>query len=125
MGINIRLRHYWARVDYNSFYLLSDEGNLDHFDYDGLDVNGESVHDINYNAFTIDFVYKWVFQPGSEISFVWKNSIYTNGSQIENNYFKNFGDMITSPATNTLSIKILYYLDVLYFKQWSKKKKEL
>ena len=125
MGINVRLRHYWARVDYNSFYILNNEGTLDYFDYDGLDADGNSVHDINYNAFTIDFVYKWVFQPGSELSLVWKNSIYTNGRALESNYFKNFGDMITSPATNTLSLKVLYYLDVLYFKQWSKKKKEL
>jgi hypothetical protein len=124
MGINLRVRHYWARVGYNSFYLLNDEGTLDYYDYDGLDGNGESLHDINYNAFTVDLVYKWVFQPGSELSVVWKNAIYTNEPNIEANFFNNFGDMITSPATNTISVKLLYYLDVLYFKKWSQKKKE-
>ncbi len=125
MGVNLRIRHYWARVDYNNFYLLQDDGRLEYMNYDGVDANGESLHDINFNAWTIDFIYKWVFQPGSELSFVWKNSIYTNGNYVENNFFRNFGEMITSPATNTLSIKILYYLDVLYFKKWFKKKKEI
>lgn len=124
MGLNVRVRHYWARVEYQSFYFLEDDGSLEYFNYDGIDANGESLHDINFNAWTIDFIYKWVFQPGSEISFVWKNSIYTQGNMIESNYFRNFGDMITSPATNTLSIKILYYLDVLYFKKWFKNKKK-
>lgn len=126
MGLNVRVRHYWARVDYNNFYLLQDDGRLEYLNYDGIDASsGESLHDINFNAWTIDFIYKWVFQPGSEISFVWKNSIYTNGNVIEPNFFRNFGDMISSPATNTLSVKILYYLDVLYFNKWSKKKKEI
>ncbi|MCB0478513.1 MAG: carbohydrate binding family 9 domain-containing protein [Crocinitomicaceae bacterium] len=125
MGVNLRVRHYWAQVKYNNFYLLQGDGRLEHMNYDGLDANGQSLHDINFNAFTIDFIYKWRFQPGSEISFVWKNSIYTSGNETGYNFFKNFGEMIMSPATNTLSIKILYYLDVLYFKKWCRKKKEV
>lgn len=125
MGVNLRIRHYWARVEYQSFYLLQDDGRLDYLNYDGLDGNGESAHNINFNAWTIDLIYKWVFQPGSELSFVWKNSIYTSGNMVEPNFFRNFGEMISSPATNTLSIKILYYLDVLYFKEWFGKKEDL
>jgi len=73
----------------------------------------------NYNAFNVDMVYSWRFAPGSEMNIVWKNAIGTFGNQVVNNYFKNIDNTLSSPQNNSISFKILYYLDYL---QLSRKK---
>jgi len=103
--LSFRLRHYWSRVDYtDDYYLLNEDGTLNKTAYSG-------TSDINYNAFNIDMDFVWRFAPGSEMSLVWKNSIYTNSSEIMNNYIGNMGDVLASPQANSFSLKILYYLD--------------
>jgi len=37
-------------------------------------------------------------------------------------YFKNIDRTLAEPQVNNLSIKIIYYLDYLDFRKWSKKK---
>jgi hypothetical protein len=36
-------------------------------------------------------------------------------------YFGNFSHTMEAPQNNTLSIKLIYYLDYLDFKKWKKK----
>lgn len=121
MGITFRLRHYWARVEYDQFFELHDNGRLQEFEFDGLNVNGTSDYNINYNAFTIDMVYRWVFAPASEINFVWKNSIFNTNENIELNYFRNIDELFGLGATNSFSIRIMYFFDTLNLKKLNKK----
>jgi hypothetical protein len=59
--------------------------------------------------------YLWRFAPGSELSFVWKNAIYANQTDIIKNFAENFNKTITdSSPVNSLSLKILFYLDYRY-----------
>jgi len=112
MGFNFRLRHYWSTVKYNSYSILNNSGYLDLFD------QYQENHDISFNAFTIDFVYKWNFAPGSEMSIVWKNAVFNSSEIIINDYFENTSDLFqNSPKNNSISFKILYYLDYLYLKK--------
>ena len=75
-------------MNYNSFSELLSSGRLDYFEnYSGNDENGQSVYDINYNAFTIDMLFRWVFYPGSEINIVWKNSVFSNNEKVNQNYW--------------------------------------
>jgi len=106
MSLSFRLRHYWSEVDYDSYYRLEDDGQLSPSTYN-------TSHDVNYNAFNIDLVYRWHFAPGSEMLLVWKNSIYTAGDDVGIDYFANFKNTIDAPQMNSFSIKILYYLDYL------------
>ena len=64
--------YYNAKIKYNHFYELLENGRLSQINYSGLDGNGLSTYDINYNAFTIDMLFRWAFFPGSEINIVWK-----------------------------------------------------
>lgn len=103
--ISLRLRHYWSRADYlDEYYVLNSDGTMepitfsDNFDY-------------NYNAFNIDLVYIWRFAPGSELSLVWKNSIYSGSDEIYYDFRENIQDLFRSEKTNSISLKILYYLD--------------
>ena len=103
-SVTFRLRHYWSKADYDSYYELLDNGEL-------ISSNYNENNNVNYNAFNIDMTYRWFFAPGSELVLNWKNSIYTEEENPEDDYWNNFKNTIESPQTNSISLKILYYLD--------------
>ena len=119
MGFSLRARHYWSYAEYHEFYNLSDDGFLTPTTYNTFDAEQNSSDDVNFNAFNIDFVYTWFFAPGSELNIVWKNSIYQFGSFLPRDYFNDVDVTFDSPQSNNFSIKVLYYLDYLYFKKHS------
>ncbi|OQY05423.1 MAG: hypothetical protein B6I20_01325 [Bacteroidetes bacterium 4572_117] len=115
MSANLRLRHYWSTVKYNKFYTLNTDGTLsDENDYN-------EANDINFNYFTIDLSFRWIFAPGSELSLVWKNSIFSDSDEIVDSYLDNLQKTLDSPQTNSISLRVLYYLDYMYFKGISKR----
>ncbi len=111
MGLTFRLRHYRSQVKYNYFYDLQQNGTLNRNELTGLDSDGISAYNTNFNAFTIDLVYRWVFRPGSEINVVWKNSIFTNDKRISEAYLRNLQSTLDNGAMNSFSIKVLYWLE--------------
>ncbi len=113
-GLRLRMRHYWSKADYDdTFYLLNQDGTLTQTDA------YQENHDINFNAFNIDLSFKWNFAPGSELSLVWKNEIYTYDTEVSRNFIDNLNQTIESPQTNSISLKILYYLDWNYLRRRS------
>lgn len=110
MALNLRLRHYWSKVAYEQFKFLQTDGYLTDTDYTG-------DHNNSFNAFTLDFVYTWEFTLGSELSFVWKNAIFQNDDLTDDNFFDNLNKTFDSSATNTFSLRVLYFLDYLTFKR--------
>lgn len=114
MNINVRVRHYWIKVDYEKFYTLKLDKSLVENPNFTQDVNQ------NYNAFNVDAVYTWQFAPGSFINIVWKNSAQGFDRIVNQNYFKNFGNTMEADDNNNLSFKVIYFLDYLQLK---KKKK--
>ncbi len=116
MGINLRVRHNWTKVQYFDFFALQTDGELVDSDYTGLDEDGVSMHDANFNAFNVDLVYTWQIGPGSFVNIVWKDSIINSTSQVQNGFFKNFENTITSDQINSFSFKIIYFIDYLSIK---------
>jgi hypothetical protein len=110
MSIDMRLRHYWVKTPYSSFYTLNNDGNLTPSDYKGN-------QNLNDNIFTVDFNYTWIFAPGSELSLMWKQSVSKMSNVLEHNFFNNLDQTLGSAATNSFSIKVLYYLDANYFRK--------
>ncbi len=116
MSLTFRLRHNWTKVVNNdSFYLLEEDGTLGNTDFTGN-------YDWNFNAFNIDMVYSWRFAPGSDIFIVWKNAILDYGDDASINYgdlryFDNIKGLFDLPQTNSLSIRVVYYLDYLNLKK--------
>jgi hypothetical protein len=118
LGMTFRLRHYNAKIKYNSFYELLENGDLDPLEnYSGNDNTGVSAFNINYNAFTIDMLLRWVFQPGSELNLVWKNSIFTSDSAVNQRYWETLNNTLQNGPVNTLSLKVIYWLDSQYLKK--------
>ena len=109
--IDARVRHYWSSVDAKELFELQDDGSLISADLDMVDQYGESTYDRSYNAWSVDLGLRWFFLPGSELSIVWKNTLYSNGSQLPNNYFENWEQMLEETFTNSLSFKALFFLD--------------
>ncbi|MEM7036291.1 MAG: DUF5916 domain-containing protein, partial [Bacteroidota bacterium] len=104
IALSFRARHYWSRVAYSKIEALADDGYLVPTYYD-------ENHDINFNAFNIDCVFRWRFAPGSDIFIVWKNAILTAQEALIDPFFDNLRNTFDSPQTNSLSIRILYFLD--------------
>jgi hypothetical protein len=112
--LTLRGRHYWSWADYGvSYFELLDDGSLGKLPTPDIMTN----HDVNTSFLNVDLVYTWRFAPGSELSLVWKNAIYSEGHVTDSDALSNFADMLSMPQTNSLSLKILYYLDYQNFRK--------
>ena len=112
MNLSLRTRHYWSVLEYHAFFTLNADGSLSPNGSLGLDAQGNSAFNLNYNALTIDCAYRWVVKQGSELSFVWKSSVFSSVKDISPDYFQNMNDLFNSGLFNSFSIKFLYWLDV-------------
>jgi hypothetical protein len=113
MSLTLRFRHYWAKAEYDSFHLLGEDGELAPSDY-------KEFSDNSFNSFTVDAVYRWRFAPGSDIFVVWKNNTtqFDSGEEaVRYRYLDGTKQLRDIPALNSLSFKMIYYLDYLSLKQ--------
>jgi hypothetical protein len=118
LSLSLRARHYWAMGEYKNFYTLSEDGWLEsNSAYDGV-----KDYDFNYNSFNIDLIFSWQFAPGSTLSIAWKNAILADENVVIHNYWDNITHTFKSDQLNSLSIKVLYYLDSQYFRKKHKNK---
>lgn len=108
MGITFRVRHYWSDRRNKSFYLLNQKGMLD--PYQGIAPQGT---DRDYNVFNLDLIYQWQFAPGSELSIAYKNSAENSETAYRKRYLHNIDHILSGPQNNSLSVKMLYYIDYL------------
>jgi hypothetical protein len=112
MSFTLRTRHYTSNVRYADFAALTPGGEEQLVDY-------RRNRDNTYNAFNVDAVYSWWFAPGSQISVVWKNAgtSFLQANEATPLYFDNLSNTINTPHSNSVSVKVLYYLDYLAFRK--------
>lgn len=115
MSLKLDARHYWSQADYSSYKLLGSDGDLQTIPYN-------VSHNINYNTMNVYVSFLWQFKPGSEMSVVYQNSIYSSGSDMLSGYFNDVNYTFKSPQSNSLSVKIIYYLDYLDIRSAVKKR---
>lgn len=116
LGFTTRVRHYWSKVDYKEFFtLLPDAGLAPNPNFHG-DVNQ------NLNLFNVDAVVTWQFAPGSFMNLVWKNAISDFDRQIEKGYFYNLGETMDAEQNNSISLKVIYFIDYATVKKKLAKK---
>ena len=107
MSLKLDARHYWSNAVYSAYNYLANDGTLQASNYN-------TSHDIDFNTFNVYLSYVWQYAPGSEMSIVYQNSILTSNSLILNDYMDNFTNTLEAPQNNSLSVKVIYYLDYLY-----------
>jgi hypothetical protein len=115
MGLDFRLRHYWSTVHYDQFYDLQSDGRVTSNKYN-------ASKDFSFNAFNIDLNYRWRFSPGSDLIINWKNNISGSSQDLISDYsslsYKDGLDQLnTLPQTNSVSLRVVYYLDYLSLKK--------
>lgn len=111
MGLSFRARHYWSKVINKQYFNLNTDGGL-------TPIAGVSTKpDYNVNYFNIDMVYTWQFALGSFLNIVWKNSINTYDQNVMDGYFKNAGNTFNASQPNSLSLRVIYFLDYLSIKK--------
>ena len=107
-NLTFRARHYWSKVVYNKFYKLNDNGTV-------TDKEWKGNQDQNFNIFNIDMIYTWQFAPGSFVNVIWKNNVFNGEGGKEGirnqDYFTNVDKTFNTPASNNLTLKVIYFLD--------------
>jgi len=111
LSLSLNARHYWSTGEYVKYFHLSKEGELVH------NVTYTGNNNFSYNAFNIDAVFSWQFSPGSVFSVVYKNAIEESDDIIPVSFKGNFSNTLQSPQTNSISLKVLYFLDYQQLKR--------
>ena len=103
-SLSLRVRHYWSGASNKIYYLLQQNGSL------VVDPSYTQNKDQNYNDFTVDMIFIWNFAPGSELDCAWKTASLTDESTFVNNFWSNLNKSWLNQM-NSLSVKVLYYID--------------
>jgi len=103
--LSLRVRDYWSKGKYDKYFTLLDNGYLE------PNEAYTTINDFNFNTFNIDLVFGWQFAPGSSLNIVWKNAITDEKTTLINDFFDNLNNTLESPQQNSISVKLLYYLD--------------
>ena len=115
IALNLKVRHYWSLLNYFEFFSLENNGRLYPLRYSYHFVENENI---NYNAFTINVSFKWIFKPGSEFSVVYKQRIISNTDDLIYDYYDNFEYMyFKNSHLNSISFKLIYYIDYNTFQK--------
>ena len=111
MNLNMRVRHYWSKVAYKTFYDVLPSGDWTERPF--IDNQNE-----NFNAFNLDMFFTWDFRLGSRLIIAWKNALGPDASIngiLNNKYGNNFKEVFNVPHSNEISVKFVYYIDAQKF----------
>jgi hypothetical protein len=117
LSLSLTARHYYKQGIYSSYYELLDNGYLQ------PEPGYAENHDFIFNSFNVDMIFEWIFAPGSSLNFVWKNEIISDQVNVSGDYFHDFNDTFLEPQLNSISIKVLYYIDYQHLTSNKKQKK--
>jgi hypothetical protein len=101
--LNTRVRHYWGYTAFNEYYSLAENGEMAPTANTGINQN--------FNTFTVDMVFTWIFTPGSELSLVWKNSITDFNNEVAPTLPKDIRYTMALPPNNSYSLKLIWFVD--------------
>ncbi|MFM7217659.1 MAG: DUF5916 domain-containing protein [Bacteroidota bacterium] len=110
MSLTLNVRHYWSQGIYDRYYSLLEDGGLEEY-ATLLDGSLPFAADFNSNYFNVDLVFNWVFAPGSQFLVTYKNQIYSDDNTVTLAYSDNLRNTLRDPQTNSIAIKVLYFLD--------------
>ena len=114
IDLSFKLRYHMDQVQNLKFQTLNNNGYLEPT---SIENTQESEYNINYTTWTSDIALNWRFAPGSQLSLVWKNAIDKENNIIINHWSNNVEESFNLAQQNSVSLKVIYYLDYLYFRK--------
>ncbi len=107
LSLTLRIRHYWSYGLYDYY------GDLDPEGYIIPDDSFSGNADFNFNAFNTDLIFAWQFAPGSFLNIVYKNDLQRDEQDIRLSYFDNLSSVFEQGQRNTITMKVVYFFDVV------------
>lgn len=114
-AINLSFRNFWSTANFSedNFTYLMENGRLAPFTYQNESGNNPNAH---FNIWNLDLSYQWRFAPGSEMIFLYRNSILNLDDQSDLVYLESLNRLFETPVRHNLSLRVVYYLDYLSIK---------
>jgi hypothetical protein len=119
-SLSLTFRNYWATVTYDhDLYTLLEDGKLSTADnYTVADVPDPNV---NFNTWNLDFRYSWQFAPGSQLSALYRNSLFDSNTESSKSYIDSLDSLFDKSIEHVFSLRLVYYIDYNNFKKYLKK----
>lgn len=115
MGLTLNIRHYWSGVNPTEVLLLNTKGYLEK---PSFATNAPSNYARNFNAFALNMVYTWQVANGSFLNIAWQDEANEFVvKDFEQNYFTNIKRTFNVNNANTISVKLVYFIDYLNLKK--------
>ena len=117
MGLTFSAGHIFTKVEPVQFYQLDLKGDLQ------PDATYTDNRNQNYNYLSADLLYNWQFAQGSFITLAWKDIGSNFSRSSEKNYYRNLGNTISGNQFTSFSLRVIYFLDYVTFRNKIKSKK--
>jgi hypothetical protein len=66
---------------------------------------------INFSTWNLDFRYSWQFAPGSQLTALYRNSLFNFDNFSRDRYFDSLGTLLDQPIEHIFSLRLVYYMD--------------
>jgi hypothetical protein len=109
-ALSLSFRNYWATVTYdNGLFALLEDGTLTtEDDYTLTDISDPNV---NFNTWNLDFGYSWQFAPGSQLTALYRNSLFNYNTASSDSYFESIDSLFKESIEHVFSLRLVYYID--------------
>ena len=114
INLSFKLRFHIDQVQNLKFQSLNNKGYLTPSSFEN---KKESEYNINYSTWTSDITLNWRFAAGSQLSLVWKNAIDNEDNILTNHWVDNVEESFNLAQQNSVSLKVIYYLDYIYLRK--------
>jgi predicted porin len=123
-SLGLTFRHYWDTVAYdNELFTLLDNGRLT--TDSGYTVDNVSDNpNINFSTWNIDLNYSWQFVQGSFLTFLYRNQLFSNDENVEDNFTDSLDLLFNQPVQHTFSLRLQYFIDYRGIQSIFKKNKK-
>ena len=110
-AFNLTFRNYWSTVTYNQdLFTLLEDGSVTTSTGHNLDNIGFNPN-ANFNTWNIDLKYSWEFAPGSQLSALYRNSLFNFNTMSQDNFFDSLDTLFNQPIEHVFSLRLVYYID--------------
>lgn len=118
-ALGLTFRNYWATVNYNDDLLTLQEDGGVLKEYTLLDISDPNI---NFNSWNVDFRYSWQFAPGSQLTALYRNSLFNSDERSKDSYFDSLNTLFKEPIEHVFSLRLVYYIDYNTIKSLLRKK---